>query len=203
MYLQYTPSSKRNLSSKILHKSPPIYFLTLTKRFNLMLLTLFVSLFFNAYLKSRKDRYFFFFRKMSIPRLATARHQALSGKAACADRCRSMETLKRIQFTFEHPGLHMPYAVLVRQLPGVHPISTYRPESREASSPDSILELEPLMKTSQGQVKFSIITETFLQMWVIFGHNRKFYLNHRNIASITGKPSELHRFLREVGREVD
>ncbi len=31
MYLQYTPSSKRNLSSKILHKSPPIYFLTLTK----------------------------------------------------------------------------------------------------------------------------------------------------------------------------
>ncbi len=32
MYLQYTPSSKRNLSSKILHKSPPINFLTLTYR---------------------------------------------------------------------------------------------------------------------------------------------------------------------------
>ncbi len=30
VYVQYTPSSKRNLSSKILHKSLPTYFLTLT-----------------------------------------------------------------------------------------------------------------------------------------------------------------------------
>jgi len=30
--VQHTPSSKRNLSSKILHKSLPTYFLTLTKQ---------------------------------------------------------------------------------------------------------------------------------------------------------------------------
>ena len=32
VYVQYTPSSKRNLSSKILHKSLPTYFLMLTER---------------------------------------------------------------------------------------------------------------------------------------------------------------------------
>ena len=32
VYVQYTPSSKRNLSSKIHHKSLPTYFLTLTKK---------------------------------------------------------------------------------------------------------------------------------------------------------------------------
>ena len=31
VYVQYTPSSKRNLPSKILYKSLPTYFLTLTK----------------------------------------------------------------------------------------------------------------------------------------------------------------------------
>ena len=31
VYVQYTPSSKRNLSSKILHKSLPTYYFMLTK----------------------------------------------------------------------------------------------------------------------------------------------------------------------------
>ena len=36
MYVQYTPSSKINLSSKILHKSLPTYFFMLTKYFACM-----------------------------------------------------------------------------------------------------------------------------------------------------------------------